>query len=48
MAVDYYCKCKDCCWVDPTTRSGYKWYCESFGCFVDPDVVRECKRHRAR
>ena len=43
---DYYCKCKNCAYIDPTERSGYKWYCESYGSYEDPDKVRECRRYK--
>ena len=29
--MDYYCKCKDCNYIDPSEKSGYKWYCEYYG-----------------
>lgn len=43
---DYYCKCKNCEYIDPTERSGYKWYCKSYGSYEDPDKVRECRRYK--
>lgn len=48
MSIDYYCKCKKCEYIDPTERKGYKWYCESFGSYEDPDEVKECRRYRER
>ena len=45
---DYYCKCKKCKYVDPTERDGYKWYCEWYRSYEDPDEVRECKRYQER
>lgn len=43
---DYYCKCKTCANIDPTEKSGYKWYCTEYRSYEDPDIVRECKRYR--
>lgn len=48
MAIDYYCKCKNCRYTDPSIRSGYKWYCTYRGVYVDPDEVRECRYHKER
>lgn len=48
MAIDYYCKCKNCKYVDPTERKGYKWYCSSYGSYEDPDKIRECKRYKEK
>ena len=48
MGYDYYCKCKDCKYADPTEKSGYKWYCEYYKSYEDPDEVRECKYHKKR
>lgn len=48
MAIDYYCKCKNCKYVDPTDRKGYKWYCTSYGCYEDPDQIKECKRYKEK
>lgn len=45
---DYYCKCKDCKYVDPTEKDGYKWYCEYHGWYVDPDKVHECKQYKEK
>lgn len=42
---DYYCKCKTCKYVDPNSRSGYKWYCEYYRTYEDPDNVRECSHY---
>ena len=28
--MDYYCKCKDCKHIDPSEKSGYKWYSEYY------------------
>ena len=46
--MDYYCKCKNCKECDPTERDGYKWYCEWYKIYVDPDEVTECKNYRER
>lgn len=46
--MDYYCKCKDCEEIDPTVRSGYKWHCQEYRTFEDPDEVKERKRFRER
>ncbi|NLW70278.1 MAG: hypothetical protein GX061_04275 [Eubacteriaceae bacterium] len=45
--ADDYCKCKGCKYADPTQReSGYKWYCEAYRTFEDPDKIRECKKYK--
>ncbi len=46
--MDDYCKCKDCKYVDPTERDGYKWYCELHKIYVDPDEIQECKSYSDR
>lgn len=43
--ADNYCKCRNCKHIDPTERSGYKWYCTSYHSYEDPDLVRECRRY---
>ena len=40
--ADNYCKCKGCKYIDPNSRSGYKWYCTYYGRYEDPDRVQEC------
>lgn len=40
--ADYYCKCKGCKYIDPNSRSGYKWYCSYYRSYEDPDKLREC------
>ena len=45
---DNYCQCKYCKWVDSGERDGYKWYCERYGMYVDPDKVDECSSYRER
>ncbi|MBR3166817.1 MAG: hypothetical protein IKF16_11680 [Lachnospiraceae bacterium] len=35
-------KCKKCRYADPTERSGYKWLCEWYRSYEDPDEVRDC------
>jgi len=44
--MDYYCKCKDCKYIDPSERSGCKWYCEYYGRYEDPDKLQECKNFK--
>lgn len=44
--MDYYCKCKYCKYINPNERKSYKWYCEYYGCYEDPDVLRECKKFK--
>ncbi len=41
--ADDYCKCKGCKYADPTEKKGYKWYCECYKTYEDPDKIRECK-----
>ena len=48
MSLDYYCKCKNCEYIDPTERSGYKWYCTYRKTYEDPDKVQECKLYKER
>lgn len=48
---DYYCKCKDCKYCDPTKREpgkSWKWYCEWYGTYEDADKVKECKHYKER
>lgn len=40
--MDNYGKCEKCSNCDPTERKGYKWYCEWYGTYEDPEIVREC------
>lgn len=46
--MDNYCKCKNCKYCDPSERNGYKWYCEYYRIYVDPDEVQECRMYRDR
>ncbi len=46
--MDYYCKCKNCKYIDPSERDGYKWYCEIYNRYEDPDEVQECRDYRER
>lgn len=46
--ADDYCKCKKCKYIDPSERSGCKWYCEYYRTYENPDEVRECKAYRER
>ena len=43
-----YGKCKYCKWCDPTERNGYKWFCERYGTYEDPDEVRDCNNYDER
>lgn len=47
--ADYLCTCKKCKYADPNERDkGYKWYCEYYRSYEDPDKIRECKGYRER
>ena len=46
--ADNYCKCRDCKNIDPTERSGYKWYCTEYHSYEDPDTIRECRRYESQ
>ena len=46
MAIDYYCKCKSCRYIDPTERNGYQWFCTYYKTYEDPDKVHECKYYK--
>ncbi|MBM6825938.1 CFI-box-CTERM domain-containing protein [Mordavella massiliensis] len=48
MAVDYCCKCKDCEYIDPTEKNGYKWYCTYRRTYEDPDEIKECRYYKER
>lgn len=48
MSVDYYCKCKDCEYIDPTEKNGYKWYCTYRRTYEDPDEIKECRYYKER
>lgn len=48
MSTDYYCKCKDCEYIDPTEKYGYKWYCTYRKTYEDPDEVKECRYYKQR
>ena len=37
--------CKKYRYVDPTERSGYKWYCSWYKCYVDPDTILDCPHY---
>ena len=43
-----YGKCSKCKYCDPTECSGYKWYCEWYRTYEDPDVIRECAHFQER
>ena len=40
--------CKKYRYVDPTERSGYKWYCSWYKCYVDPDTILDCPHYYER
>ena len=48
MSIDYYCKCKDCEYIDPTEKYGYKWYCTYRKTYEDPEKVQECRYFKKR
>ena len=48
MGYENYGKCKKCQYADPTEKSGYKWYCEWYKTYEDPDEVKECKQFKER
>ena len=41
-------KCKKCRYTDPTERSSYKWYCEWYHSYEDPDEIRDCRYYTER
>lgn len=41
-----YVKCKYCQHCNSGERNGYKWYCEYYKIYVDPDEVTECSHYR--
>ena len=41
-----YCHCKYCRYVNSGERSGYKWYCEWYRIYVDPDELTECSHYQ--
>ena len=47
MSVEL-CKCKYCDWCDSNETKGYKWYCERYGTYEDPDEYRECGSYREK
>lgn len=46
--ADYWCKCKDCEYIDPTEKNGYKWYCTYYKSYEDPDQIKECRHYKER
>lgn len=36
------CRCLYCCHTGPTLCEGYRWYCEVYDRFEDPNQVRDC------
>ncbi len=46
--ADYWCTCKNCKYADPNERSGYKWHCDWYGTYEDPDKIQECKHYKER
>lgn len=44
MATDYWCRCRDCEYIDPTETKGYKWHCTfpSYKTYEDPDELKKC------
>ena len=43
-----YCRCKDCKNINEDERDGYKWYCEAYHTYEDPDDIHECRRYEER
>jgi len=46
MGYEDCCKCKNCAYVDPSERKGYKWYCEMRKSYEDPDEIKECRYYK--
>lgn len=46
MEYENWGKCKKCQYADPTEKDGYKWYCEWYGTYEDPDEIKECKQFK--
>lgn len=46
--ADYYCKCRNCEYVDPTETNGYKWSCTYYKCYEYPDEIKECRHYNER
>ena len=38
-------KCKYCKYCNSSETSGYKWYCEWYKVYVDPDNYEECPHY---
>jgi hypothetical protein len=38
-------KCESCRNVDPSERSGYRWYCTYYRSYEDPEILRECAHY---
>ena len=41
-----YVQCKDCDNCNSDVRDGYRWYCDYYNIFVDPDEVSDCPHFR--
>ena len=41
-----YGRCRDCQYCDSSERDGYKWYCEWYKIYVDPDKVDDCSHRK--
>ncbi len=39
------CKCRYCKYCNSSECDGYKWYCEFYRTYVDPDELTECDNY---
>ena len=46
--MDDYGYCRDCKNCDDEERNGYKWYCNRFGIYVDPDKWDDCSKREEK
>ena len=44
--MEDYGTCRNCAYCDPSERDGYKWYCEWYKIYVDPDDGNDCSHRR--
>ena len=44
--MDELVTCSTCDHCDPKDTKGYKWHCDWYGTYEDPDMPRECPHHR--
>ena len=41
-----YGRCRDCEYCDSKECNGYKWYCEWYRTYEDPDIIRDCPHYK--